>query len=180
MRALVAQQLQLSEVETGKRLQQLDQLLPGLQLHTMAPDVVARMATDVTAVAARLLQLRTIFPGADAFKLALREPFLVYGSTIFRLQRAATELRGLLPGLDVDRLVEEEPSLLDVRTLRKAIKEFQRAEPSLDVLQALALDPSMAFRFNFRKAPNLNVAIGRRMPVVPQAVAVPVVPAKSA
>jgi hypothetical protein len=78
------------------------------------------------------------------------------------------------------RLVEEEPSLLDVRTLRKAIKEFQRAEPSLDVLQALALDPSMAFRFNFRKAPNLNVAIGRRMPVVPQAVAVPVVPAKSA
>lgn len=49
------------------------------------------------------LQLRTIFPGADAFKLALREPFLVYGSTIFRLQRAATELRGLLPGLDVDR-----------------------------------------------------------------------------
>jgi hypothetical protein len=56
--ALVAQQLQLSEVETGKRLQQLDQLLPGLQLHTMAPDVVARMATDVTAVAARLLQVR--------------------------------------------------------------------------------------------------------------------------
>ena len=160
VQALVAQQLQLSEEEAGRRLQQLQQLLPGLQqqLHTMDPNTVARMAADVTAVAARLLQaseplclylglppqaacsmaapppfgrnavmrphgvdfvlvpparpplpaavqLRAIFPGADAFKLALREPFLVYGSTIFRLQRAAAELRRMLPGMDIDRWV---------------------------------------------------------------------------
>lgn len=56
-----------------------------------------------SGAAASTLQLRAIFPNADAFKLALREPFLVYGSTIFRLQRAASELRSLLPGLDIDR-----------------------------------------------------------------------------
>lgn len=169
IRALVAQQLQLSEEEAGRRLQQLQQLLPGLQqqLHTMDPNTVARMAADVTAVAARLLQLRAIFPGADAFKLALREPFLVYGSTIFRLQRAAAELRRMLPGMDIDRLVEDQPSLLDVKTLRKAIKEFQRAEPSLDVHQVLVLDPSMPFRFSFRRSPNLSMAIGRRTVPVP-------------
>lgn len=167
----MAAQLQVSEEETGLRLQQLQQLLPGLQhqLPSMEPRVVAQMAQDVTAVAARLLQLRALFPGADAFKMALREPFLVYGSTIFRLQRAAAELRKLLPGMDIDRLVEDHPSLLDVKTLRKAIREFQRAEPSLDLQQALAVDPSMPFRFSFRRTPNLSLAIGRR--TVCQAVA---------
>jgi hypothetical protein len=69
------------------------------------------------------------------------------------------------------RLVEDQPSLLDVRTLRKAIRQFQRAEPSLDVAQALQLDPSMPFRFSFRSTPNLSLAVGRRTAL--QAVPVP-------
>lgn len=164
MQGLVAQQLHLNEEEAGRRLRQLQQLLPGLKLQSMDPEVVARMAADVTVVASRLLQLRIIFPGADAFKMVIREPFLVHGASRFRLQRAAAELRQLLPGLDVDRLVEDQPSLLDVKTLKLAIKEFRRAEPSLDVNAALSLDPSMVFRFSFRRSPNLSLALGRRTP----------------
>lgn len=48
-------------------------------------------------------QLRVIFPEADAFKLALRAPVLVLGASRPRLERAAKQLRRLLPGLNVDR-----------------------------------------------------------------------------
>ena len=67
-------------------------------------------------------QLRLIFPEADAFKLALRAPILVLGASRPRLERAAQQLRRLLPGLNVDRLVEAAPELLDVKALRGALK----------------------------------------------------------
>jgi hypothetical protein len=61
LQAQVAQRLHLSEEEADRRLQQLQQLLPGLeeQLHRIEPAHVAHMASDVTAVAARLLQAST-------------------------------------------------------------------------------------------------------------------------
>lgn len=176
MVAVVAGQLRVTEEEAGRRLQQLELLLPDLrqQLSSMDPALVARLAADVGAVTRRLLQLRAIFPEADAFKLAQREPFLVLGASRPRLERAAKELRRLLPGLNVDRLVEDQPSLLDVKALRGAMKEFRRAEPTLDVAQALKVDPSMVFRFSFRHHPNVTSALCRRT-----AAALAAVPAKS-
>ena len=58
------------------------------------------------------MQLRTIFPEADAFKLALRAPVLVLGASLPRLERAAKQLRRLLPGLNVDRCVVSDPRAL--------------------------------------------------------------------
>ncbi|PSC71336.1 ATP-dependent zinc metalloprotease FTSH mitochondrial [Micractinium conductrix] len=161
VRALVARQLRVSEEEAGARLQQLELLLPNLG-QQVEPAVLARLAMDVGAVTRRLLQLRLIFPEADAFKLALRAPILVLGASRPRLERAAQQLRRLLPGLNVDRLVEAAPELLDVKALRGALKDFQRAEPELDLAQVLAMDPSMVFRFSFRHHPNLSSALGRR------------------
>lgn len=165
LRSAVARQLSVSEDEAAQRLRQLAALLPdlGSQVDRMDPAVVARLAADVGAVTRRLLQLRVIFPEADAFKLALRAPVLVLGASRPRLERAAKQLRRLLPGLNVDRLVEDEPELLDVKALRGALKDFKRAEPELDVAQALQLDPSMVFRFSLRHGrPNLDAALSRR------------------
>ncbi|KAL4458509.1 hypothetical protein ABPG75_013374 [Micractinium tetrahymenae] len=165
LRSTVARQLSVSEEEAGRRLHQLAALLPDLGSHVdrMDPAVVARLAADVGSVTRRLLQLRVIFPEADAFKLALRAPVLVLGASRPRLERAAKQLRRLLPGLNVDRLVEDEPELLDVKALRGALKDFRRAEPELDVAQALQLDPSMVFRFSLRHGkPNLDAALSRR------------------
>lgn len=42
-------------------------------------------------------------------------------------------------------------------------QDFKRAEPELDVVQALRLDPSMVFRFSLRHGrPNLHAALSRR------------------
>ena len=57
-----------------------------------------------------------MFPEADASLLALRTPGLVLGGVDgARLESIAAELRELLPGLNVDRMVQENPGMLDVQ-----------------------------------------------------------------
>lgn len=50
--------------------------------------------------AARLLRLKEIFPGANSGKLAMRQPELVLGFDMDRLDAIAEELRLLLPNLN--------------------------------------------------------------------------------
>lgn len=46
-----------------------------------------------------------------------------------------------------DRLVEENPAMLDVAGLRAAMAEAQRIMPQLDVQRAMATDPQLIFSF---------------------------------
>ncbi|GAB4820638.1 hypothetical protein N2152v2_007684 [Parachlorella kessleri] len=146
---VVADQLHLSDEAVAERLRQLALLMPTLQqkLPAMKPQLIARLAADVPAVAAAMLQLKDVFPEADVAKLAVREPALVLGFDMVRLRGVAEELRQLLPRLNVDRLVEENPSMLDVRQFAEAMQEAKRIMPSLDIQQAMANDPQVILGF---------------------------------
>lgn len=145
----VANSLGLGEEEVATRLQQLQLLLPSLQqkMIGMKPQILERLASNIPGVAAALLELKAVFPEADVSKLAVREPALVLGFDMDRLRATAEELRLLLPRLNVDRLVEENPSMLDIEGFKLAMQEAQRIMPSLDVQQALGSDPQMIFGF---------------------------------
>ena len=52
-----------------------------------------------------------------------------------------------LPLLPADRLVEENPAMLDVPGLRAAMAEAARILPQLDVQAAMATDPQVIFGF---------------------------------
>ena len=105
LQRVVADQLHLSDEAVAERLRQLALLMPTLQqkLPAMKPQLIARLAADVPAVAAAMLQLKDVFPEADVAKLAVREPALVLGFDMVRLRGIAEELRQLLPRLNVDR-----------------------------------------------------------------------------
>lgn len=48
------------------------------------------------------VQLKLIFPDADAGRLGLREPALLLDADMGRVCRAAQELRALLPSTNID------------------------------------------------------------------------------
>jgi hypothetical protein len=95
------------EGEAEAALLQLSLLLPSLgsKVGGMRPDLVAALMAQVHALPAALLRLKEIFPGADVGVLAVRRPELVVGgeAALDAVERAAGELRALLPRLDVDR-----------------------------------------------------------------------------
>lgn len=60
--------------------------------------------TDATqALATRLIQLKSIFPGGDAARILLQSPVFVMTQDAAAIQGSADRLRQLLPGVDVDR-----------------------------------------------------------------------------
>lgn len=63
--------------------------------------LVARLAADVELLPGRLLALKAVFPGANVPLLAMRQPELVLGFDMQRLQAIAEELRQLLPALNI-------------------------------------------------------------------------------
>ena len=131
-----AAQLQMSDDALDAALARLQALLPGLagKLPGMRTDAVTRLLTEIDAIPARLVALKAVFPGASASKLAIRAPDLILG--FFdedHLRRLADRLHELLPDLDVDRLVEENPAMLDVEELQVAMAEAARIMPSLDI-----------------------------------------------
>ncbi|KAI7840361.1 hypothetical protein COHA_005906 [Chlorella ohadii] len=144
-----AEQLGISDEELEQRLQRLLLLLPDIRqkLSSMRPQIVAALAAQVDEMPGRLMQLKTIFPGANSSLLAMRQPELVLGFDMARLESIAAELRELLPNLNVDLLVEHNPAMLDVPGLKAAIEEARRIMPSLDVQKQMASDPQLIFGF---------------------------------
>lgn len=100
---MAANELGIGDEELEARLVRLQLLLPDIQtkLAGMKARVVARLAGDVEQLPARLLRLKAIFPGANTSLLAMRQPELVLGFDLERLQGIAEELRQMLPILDI-------------------------------------------------------------------------------
>jgi hypothetical protein len=141
--------LGLSAAEADARLARLAALLPdlGAKAAGMPPELVGRLLEDVDAIPARLVALKAVFPGANAAVLAMRQPALVLGFDPDHLAAVAAQLRALLPRLEIDRLVEENPCMLDVEEFMCALAEAERLLPGLDVQAALASDPQRVFSF---------------------------------
>lgn len=62
---------------------------------------MAALAAAVQELPGRLLQLKAVFPGANVAVLAMRQPELVLGFDMGRLESIAAELRELLPKLNI-------------------------------------------------------------------------------
>ena len=149
LQRVAAQQLGMSDEELSERLLRLTALLPGLRprLAGMRPATLVGLAREVDEVAGRLVQLKAIFPDADVGALAAREPGLVLGYDLGRLAGTAEQLRELLPAINVDRLVQENPAVLDLEGLRAAMAEATRILPDLDLQHAMASNPQLVFSF---------------------------------
>lgn len=146
---VAAEKLNLTEDELGSRLEQLQALLPDIKskLPSMSPSTVIGLVQHVGALPQNLMALKAIFPGANASRLAVRNPQLVLGFDSDHLDALAAQLREMLPSVDVDKLLEENPSILDVEELRVAMAEAARIMPKLDVMSAMRTDPQLILSF---------------------------------
>lgn len=146
---VAADKLHITDEDMELRLQQLRALLPDItnKLSGMRPAIIVGLLQDINELPSRLMGLKAVFPGANVSKMAVREPALVLGFDIQHLEEVAKNLQEMLPGLDVDRLVEENPSMLDIEELRAAMAEAKRIMPSLDIVKAMGTDPGVILSF---------------------------------
>lgn len=106
MQRVAADELGIPDDELEARVARLALLLPDIpaKLPSMPPALVARLAAAVGDLPARLVQLKQVFPGANVALLAMRQPELVLGFDMGRLEAIAAELRQLLPNLNIGAL----------------------------------------------------------------------------
>ena len=144
-----AEELNISDEELAMRLDHLQILLPDItaKLPSMHPTTVANLLDNLDTLPGQLLNLKSTFPGANVSKLAVRAPELVLGMDLDLLTSIANQLHELLPSLDIDRLVEANPSMLDVEELRSAMAEAKRIMPQLNIEKAMGSDPNIILSF---------------------------------
>ncbi|KAK9789221.1 hypothetical protein WJX73_001728 [Symbiochloris irregularis] len=125
----------------------LIQLVPDLEprLKQLKPELLQQLTSD-TALAVKLVSLRTSFPTADVSSMIIKRPSLL---TDFSFQVIPAALRTLLefvPRSQVDALVEVQPWLLDARAgdwlteLKRMLRLTQE-----DLASCLLKDPDLLF-----------------------------------
>jgi hypothetical protein len=146
---IAADKLEITNEEVEMRLDNLQALLPDItsRLPIMHPMTLTRLLDTVDTLPQQLMSLKTAFPGANVSKLAVRAPELVLTMDGELMQIIADQLHELLPNLNVDLLVEENPSMLDVEELRSAMAEAKRIMPDLDIKKAMGSDPQLILSF---------------------------------
>ncbi len=88
-----------------QRLEALRCLLPNLlpKMAVMGPDLLAQLAADPSQLAQKLVQLKQIFPQADAARMVANQMSLVLKDDLHMVAAAAEELRSILPDVNVDK-----------------------------------------------------------------------------
>ncbi|KAF5841912.1 hypothetical protein DUNSADRAFT_10349 [Dunaliella salina] len=145
IKRVAANELQLSDEEMDKRLEQLAVLLPGLvpRLMNAPPKLVAKAAVNVGVVAARLLELKQAFPQADILTMVNNRLSLLADDEYLsgQFSRVAERLGQLLPGMNVGAFVAEYPLVLDVDDFERAIGDVKMM--GLDPVKMLRSNPSV-------------------------------------
>ena len=147
---VAADELGLTEEVTMDQVDRLQALLPDVseKLAVMKPSIIVRLLRDLDRLPERIMALKATFPNANVSRLSIREPALVLGFVDGdHLRNVADQLREMLPSVDVDKLVEENPSVLDVEELRRAMAEAERIMPNLDIEKAMGYDPHVILSF---------------------------------
>jgi hypothetical protein len=142
VRLFVGRALDLPEGEVRARLAELAALLPGFdaKLHRLRAPLVAELAADTGAVAARLVALREALPGVDVGAAAAGAPWLLSQPPAAELAAAAARVAAALPPGRWAAAVEAEPRLL-LADLEGALAELRRLGVK-DPAAALAADPA--------------------------------------
>lgn len=146
---VAAEQLDMEESDVVLYLTRLRALLPdaGEKLSNMPIKTLSRLIAQLDDIPERLMRLKMTFPKANASKLAIRNPELVLGFDPDHLENIAGQLRVMFPNLEVDLLVEENPSMLDIEELKVAIAEAKRIMPNLNIQNAMGSDPNTILSF---------------------------------
>lgn len=146
---VASEELEITEEELVNYLNRLRALMPDAseKLANMPIKTLSRLIQNINQIPEKLMRLKMIFPKANASLLAIRNPELVLGFDSDHLQTIADMLNEMFPRLEVDKLVEENPSMLDIEELRVAMAEAQRIMPDLDVQKAMGSDPQMILSF---------------------------------
>lgn len=146
---IAAEELCIREDELEQYLDMLGVLLPGAsdKLRNMNIDTLSLLIRAIDRLPYRLMMLKRVFPEANASLVAIRTPELVLSEEMREedLQAIADELHEMFPRLQVDKLVEENPSMLDIQGLKNALKEAKQIMPHIDIQHAMGSDPQLIF-----------------------------------
>jgi hypothetical protein len=152
VKAIAARDMGLSESELDERLGDLVVIIPEMRtkVPSMKPDLLAKLAADTRGVARRLVRLKELFPLGNVSLMATNRPDLVLDDALLdRLGARAEALREALPGFDVDKMVEQQPALLDIEDPRGTVEHVQQMfGGSLgggSVLPLIKNDPNLLF-----------------------------------
>lgn len=145
IKRIASDELGISEEEMDWRLKQLTALLPGLEARLIRapPKLIARLAAHTSEVAGRLLQLKAVFPTANAAAMVNNRLTLLLPDDVPGLERAAERLGELLPGLNLDAFVERYPLVLDIDNFEMALEDARRIMPGSDIVQLLRSNPEL-------------------------------------
>lgn len=146
---VASEELNITEEELVGYLDRLRSLMPDAseKLANMPIKTLSRLIKNIDTIPEKLMRLKMIFPKANASLLAIRNPELVLGFDSDHLQTIADVLNDMFPKLEVDKLVEENPSMLDIEELHVAMAEARRIMPNLDVQKAMGSDPQLILSF---------------------------------
>ncbi len=76
------------------------------------------------ALAERLLQVKSIFPGADAAQIFLEHPMYMLRQDISIIKAAADRLRDLIPDVDVDKCAIPTPIVIAILMSLKRMHRY--------------------------------------------------------
>lgn len=155
IKRIASEQLGISEDGLDAKLEEVAVLLPDLadRLAIGSPTWVARLAANTHTIAARMLELKAIMPQANAGRMVSLRLSLLLDEDLQAVRRAVAQLRGLLPGINVDKFIEAFPAVLDVDDFERALEDARRMLPNMDVNSVLRSDPDMIL--SLQKGKNL-------------------------
>mmetsp|Transcript_42075 Transcript_42075/g.51022 ORF Transcript_42075/g.51022 Transcript_42075/m.51022 type:complete len:304 (+) Transcript_42075:233-1144(+) len=142
----IAQELGETEEFVDGRMEELEEILPDLKEKVKFLKVadVARLAVNVGDTAMAVVRMKNIFPRTDISRMCSRMPTLLMEEPT-ALENSKAKLQELLPNADIDKLVEDNPHMLRVDSVEKALKELAILMPEKDVAMMLTKNPSLLY-----------------------------------
>jgi len=126
---IVAEELGIAELALEKKLEILQSLMPDAadKMKNMNIGALASLLDNLDELPMRLMIVKKVWPEANASLVSIRSPELL-SSELYtmeeleaRLQCIADELRDMFPNLNMDKVVEENPEVMDVDGLKDAM-----------------------------------------------------------
>uniref|UniRef100_A0A7S0URR9 Uncharacterized protein n=1 Tax=Polytomella parva TaxID=51329 RepID=A0A7S0URR9_9CHLO len=142
--SVLATRLNCTIEEVEQKLNEVGAVFPDMltRLTTTKVDILESYINNLPVLAVRLLSFKTLLPGVNVSKMLSMNPKLLLDWDEHSLAERLSYLRRKLPGLRVELLVPDEPSILraDADALIDAAK---RLLPNEDPLSAIATKPQM-------------------------------------